>query len=304
MGDQEKKTQTELGIKCIYQYLILTIIINLVITIYAALLFIQGINLVDFSSSNISLLFILIFIILFTIIWLIRGLIYFFNGRVEFDDEHESNVIFASILIIVYITILLINLVYSKGFTGGIALINALSTGFSSSNTIPFIVNIALSTVTFVIFGLALVYIIYQLVHPVKKNKLWILLYFLIAGTFTFNLTYFIGLIFIFKTYKETYYRIHKGWIKIAKTAPCPKCRREIPFDSSSCPYCSIQFKYDPSLEIDSRFIVNTPKLMYVAPKGYTPTQGLSEKEKRRFKTLIAGVVAVILVVAVIIIVL
>ena len=114
----------------------------------------------------------------------------------------------------------------------------------------------------------------------------------------------FTGLILIFKIYKETYNRIHKGWIKIAATAPCPKCGREIPIESNSCPNCSIQFKYDPSLEIDSRFVVNVPKSMYVAPKGYTPTQGLSKKEKRRFKTIIAGIVAVIVVVVVIVIVL
>ena len=58
MGFQEKKSQTELGIKYVYHYFILAIILNLFLTIYALFLFLQGVNLIEFSNSNISFLFI------------------------------------------------------------------------------------------------------------------------------------------------------------------------------------------------------------------------------------------------------
>ena len=301
MGFQEKKTQIELGIKYIYQYFILSIILNLFLTIYTFSLFIQGVNLIEFSNSNISFLFIVIFITLFTLIWLIRGLICFFNGRTEYNEQHESNIIIASILIIVYITILLINLIYSKGYLGGTALISAASAGFSSSNTIQFIINISMSTVALTIFGFALIYIIFELTHPVNKKKVWFWFYFLIVGTFTFNVSYFFGLIFTFKIYRDTYSRIHEGWIKTVKTAPCPKCGKDISIESKACPYCSLKFRYDPSLEIDPKFTIDVPKAMYVAPKGYTPTQGLSQKEKKRFKIILAAIISVVAVVVVVV---
>ena len=301
MGFQEKKILTEYGIKYIYQYFILSIILNLFITIYALILFTQEINLIEFSNSNFSFLLIIIVITLFTLIWLIRGLIYFFNGRTEYNEEHESNIIIGSIFIIIYITILLINIIYSKGYPGGTALISAASAGFTSSNTIPFIINIAISTVGLTIFGFALIYFIFELAHPVNKKKIWFWFYFLILGTFTFNVSYFFGLIFTFKIYKQTYSRLHEGWIKTAKTAPCPKCGKDISIESKACPYCSLKFRYDPSLEIDSRFRVDIPKAMYVAPKGYTPTQGLSQKEKKRFKLILTGFISVVVIVVVII---
>ena len=300
MGQQGKKTQTELGIRYVYQYFILTIILNLIITAYALLLFIQGVNLIDYSNSNISFLFILIFITLFTILWLIRGIIYFFNGKTELNEDHESYVIIATIFIIVYITILIFNLVYSKGYIGGAAIISAISTGFSSSNTIPFIINIGISTVAYTLFGFAMVYLIFELTHPVNKKKIWLWFYFMIVGTFTFNITYFIGLIFIYKIFKETYQRIEEGWVKTSDTAPCPKCRRDVSIDAKTCPYCSLKFRYDPSLEIDPKYTVSIPKAMYVAPKGFTPTKGVSMQEKRRLMYILAGTISVIVIIVLI----
>ena len=300
MGQQGKKTQTELGIRYVYQYFILTIILNLIITAYALLLFIQGVNLIDYSNSNISFLFILIFITLFTILWLIRGIIYFFNGKTELNEDHESYVIIATIFIIVYITILIFNLVYSKGYIGGAAIISAISTGFSSSNTIPFIINIGISTVAYTLFGFAMVYLIFELTHPVNKKKIWLWFYFMIVGTFTFNITYFIGLIFIYKIFKETYQRIEEGWVKTADTAPCPKCGRDVSIDAKTCPYCSLKFRYDPSLEIDPKYTVSIPKAMYVAPKGFTPTKGVSMQEKRRLMYILAGAISVIVIIVLI----
>ena len=300
MGHQGKKTQTELGIRYVYQYFLLSIILNLLITVYALVLFIQGVNLIDYSNSNISFLFIWIFFTLFTMIWLIRGLISFFNGRTEYNEDHESYVIIATILIIVYITILLFNLIYSKGYFGGAALISAISTGFSSINTIPFIVNIAISTVAFTLFGFAMVYLIFELAHPVNKKKVWFWVYFLILGSFTFNISYFIGLLFIYKVFKETYQRIDEGWVKTADTAPCPKCGRDVSVESKTCPYCSLKFRYDPGLEVDPKFTVNIPKAMYVAPRGYTPTKGVSVEEKRRLMYILAGVISAIILIVVI----
>lgn len=301
MGFQEKKSQTELGIKYFYQYFILAIILNLFLTIYALVLFLQGVNLIEFSNSNISFLIIVVFITLFTLIWLIRGLIYFFNGRTEYNEDHESNIIIGSILAIVYITILIINLIYSKGYFGGTALISAASAGFTSSNTISFIINIAISTVTLTLFGFTIIYFIFELAHTVLKKKVWFWFYFLILGAFTFNISYFFALIYTFRIYRETFNRLHEGWIKTAATAPCPKCGKDISVESKACPYCSLQFRYDPSLDIDPKFTVNIPKAMYVAPKGYTPTQGLTVKEKRRFYMVLAGIICVIIIVVLII---
>ena len=301
MGEQEKNTQTELGIKYIGHYFIISIIVTAILTIYGLFLFIQGTNLIEYSNSNFSFLLIVIFITLFTILFLIRGLIYFFNGRAEYNDEHQSNVIVASILIIVYITTLLVNSVYSKGYYGGVALISAASAGFSSNNLIPFITNIALSTATYAIFGFSLIYLVSELAHPINKKRLWFWFYFIIVGTFTFNVSYFFGLAFIFKIYRDTYLRMHEGWIKTARTAPCPKCGRDISIESKSCPYCSIKFKIDPSLEIDPRLSISTPKAMYVAPKGYTPSQGLTKEEKKKFKMIVAGIISIIIVVIVLI---
>lgn len=300
MGVGEPKSLTGSGIKTISQYLIINLFLVLALLLLSVGLFINYGNLIEFSSSSPAFVAVVIFLFIFIYFWLIKGLIAIFNGRKEFGRKHESSVVFGVILIIAYFMIFLITLSYSKGFAGGTVFIATFSTGFSSNFIIQFIVTISLSAAAHLLYGLALLCFIIDLVSKEQRKKIWIAFSLLVLSTFTLSITGIIALILFFKSYREAYYMLEEGKLKAAETAPCPFCNRDIPIDSKTCLYCNREFKKDASIDLDPRFNFELPKSRFEGPNNYIPVEGPTETEKNKLYYLIGIIIVIIIVISLI----
>ena len=300
MGIGESKSLTGAGIKTISQYLIINLFLVSALLLLSVGFFVNYGNLIKFSNSSPT--FVAVVIILFIIIyfWLIKGLVDVFNGRKEFGKKHETSVVFGVILIIAYFMIFLITLSYSKGFAGGTVLIATFSTGFSSDFIIQFIITISLSAAAHLLFGLALLCFIIDLLSKEQRKKIWIAFCLLVLSTFTLSITGIIALILFFKSYREAFYMLEEGTLKAAETAPCPFCNRDIPIDSLNCLYCNKEFKKDASIDLDPRFNFELPKSRFNGPKNYIPVEGPTETEKNKLYYLIGIVIVIIIVISLI----
>ena len=302
MGPRESKSLTGPGIKYLSQYFIINLWLVLAIFLFSVALFANHENLIEFSETSAAYIGVVVFLFLLIFIWLIRGLVDIFNGRKEFDKKHETSVVYGTILIIAYIILFLITLAYSKGFAGGTVFIVAVSTGFSSSFLVQFVATIALSAAAHIILGLALLCFIIDLLSKDQRKKPWIAFGLIVASTFTFGITGLIALILFFKSYRETYYMIEEGKIKVKINAPCPFCNRDIHVESKACPYCDAQFGKEATIDVDPRLSIELPKSRFEVPKGYTPVEGPSEKQKNKLYYLIGIIIVVIIVVSLVIV--
>jgi len=300
MGYGKSKSLTESGIKYISQFFILISLLILAILFFSVALFLNNKNLIEFSISQVSFVGILIFLYLLTFVWLIRGLADIFNGRKEFDEAHESSVILGTILIIIYIFLFLATLAYSKGFAVGTVFIAAVSTGFSSSYLASFIGTIILSLISHILFGLALVNLILNLLPKEQKKKLWKIFYLFVASTFTFGITGLIAYVLFFRSYQEINFMLCEGKLKAAVNAPCPYCNRDIPIESKVCPYCATEFEKDAIIQVDPILSIDVPKTHQDVPKGYAPIKGPTEEEKKKLFRLIGIIIAIIIFIAII----
>jgi hypothetical protein len=79
--------------------------------------------------------------------------------------------------------------------------------------------------------------------------------------------------------------------------APCPFCNRDIPHESKVCPYCGKKFEEISLPEIDTRLNFEPPKMRYKKPKGYSPAEGMSKKQKRLIFYIITITIAVSIIV-------
>ena len=162
MGPTEQKSLTQSGTKYIYQYFFLILCFTVVVLLSSFTLFIGEESWREDSGSTLTFVGVVVFINIIILLLFIIGLAYIFNGRREFDDEHESNVILATILLIVYVVLFLIGVVYSKGFAGGRAFISAASLGFSS-HLFELFVALAVSIASHILFGYAMMYLMGRL---------------------------------------------------------------------------------------------------------------------------------------------
>ena len=299
MGPTEPKSLTQSGTRYIYQYLFLTFCFTLALLLTSVTLFIGGESWLQNQGSALTFVAVDIFIAILILLLLFAGLAYLFNGRREFDNEHESNVILATILLIVYSILFLITLVYSKGFTGGRSFISAASLGFSSH--IPeLVVTLALSIASHIIFGYAMMYLLGRLSTEEQKKRLQKAFYLLVAGNFTLNITGLIAYFMFFKIFQEVHLSLKEGKIKAAVTAPCPQCTRDISIESKACPHCGAKFDEQTPIKIDPRLTIEMPKSEYNLPPGYAPIKGPTEAQKKRVikfvKIIIAVVIAIVAV--------
>lgn len=306
MGPTEPKSLTESGIRYICQYFILTFCFILALLLFSVTLFIGGESWLSNQGSTLTFVAVVVFIAIIILLWLIGSLANIFNGRKEFDTEHESNVILATIFLIVYVILFLIALVYSKGFTGGRAFISAASTGFSS-HIFELVITLALSIAAHILFGFAIIYLIQKLSSEEQKKRLRTALYLLVAGNFTLNITGLIAYFMFLKVYQEVYLSFKEGKIKAAVTAPCPQCNRDISIESQACPYCGAKFDEYPPIKIDPRLTMDVPRSEYKLPPGYAPIKGPTEAQKKRLikfvKIIIAIVIAVVAIYAIYVVV-
>jgi hypothetical protein len=296
----ESKSLTGSGIKYISQYLIINLFLILALLLLSVGLFVNYGNLINFSESSPVFVGVVIFLFILIYFWLIRALVDIFNGRNEFGKKHETSVVFGTVLIIAYFMIFLLTLSFSKGFAGGTVFIATLSTGFSSSYFIQFIVTITFSAASHLIFGLALLCFIIDLISKEQRKKIWIAFSLLVLSTFTFGITGIIALILFFKSYREVYHMLAEGTLKAAVNAPCPFCNRDIPVDSKICYYCSAEFEKDATIDVDPRFNFELPKSRFDGPKNYIPIEGPTETEKNKLYYLIGIVIVVIIVISLI----
>jgi len=298
MGIGESKSLTGVGIKYVSHYLIINLLLVLALLLLSVGLFTNYGNLLDFSESSPAYVAVVIFLFIIIYIWLIRGLVDIFNGRNEFGKKHETSVVFGIILVIAYFIIFLIALSYSKGFAGGTVFISTFSTGFSSDFFIQFIVTITLSAAAHILFGLALLCFIIDLVSKEQRKKIWIAFSLLVLSTFTFSITGIIALILFFKSYREAYYMLAEGTLKAAVTAPCPFCNRDIPVNSKKCYYCNGEFEKEATIDVDPSLNFELPKSRFDGPKNYIPVKGPTESEKNKLYYLIGIVIVVIIVIS------
>lgn len=299
MGPTETKSLTQSGLRYICRYFILNLFFILALLLFSVTLFIGGESWLKNQGSTLTFVAIVVFIAIIILLWLIIGLANIFNGRKEFDTKHEPNVILATILLIVYITLFLVTLVYSKGFTGGRAFISAASIGFSSQ-VLELIVTLVLSIASHIIFGLAMAYLVKEVSSDDQKKRLRTALYLLVAGNFTLNITGLIAYFMFFKIYQEIYLSFKEGKIKAAVTAPCPQCDKDIPVESDVCPHCGTKFDKSAPIKIDPRLTMDAPKSEYTLPPGYAPIKGPTEAQKKKLFRFVKIIIAIIIAIVVV----
>jgi len=297
MGPTEPKSSTQSGIRYIYRYFILNFCFVLALLLFSVTLFIGGESWLLNQGSTLTFIGAVVFMALLILLWLIVGLAYVFNGRHEFDSEHDSNVILATILLIVYAILFLITLVYGKGFTGGRSFISAASLGFSS-HILELVVTLALSIASHIIFGYAMMYLVGRVSSEEQKKRLRKAFYLLVAGNFTLNITGLIAYFMYFKIFQELYLSLKEGKIKAAVTAPCPQCDRDISVESTTCPHCGAKLDEQIPIKIDPRLTIEMPKSDYNLPPGYAPIKGPTEAQKKKLFRFIMIIVAIIVIVA------
>lgn len=291
MGTSDSKSLTESGIKFIYQYFLLQFCV-------ISILMLCSIGLV--FSRDLSVLF-LAFILLELLIffWFLIGLIKLYTGRSEFGQKHEYNIVLGLILILVYFFLFLGELILSGGIFGGSSLVSAAASGFASYITQSAIV-ISLSIASRVFFGLALIYLISELISENVKNYLRNnVFYFFVAGPLTFEITGLLAIRSFYNHYKSIYLSIHEGKFKPAVTAPCPNCDKDIPIESRVCPYCETKFEEHPEMEIDPRLKVEPLKQQFNLPQGYAPVKGPTKEQKEKVILIIGIIIVVIIFVAI-----
>jgi len=296
MGDKEFKSLTEIGLKHIYKYLILHFSLILGLLLISTTLSLNQENLLSLSASRFFFVITVIFLFIIIFIWFIIGLKNMVNGRMEFSDPHESNVLMATSLVIVYLILYFINLTIAEGFTGGTAFVAWASSGFSSSVFLQFFFVIIISINTNLLLGFSLIYLVKKLA---TKNQLIVLkaaYLLLVLGTFTLNITALIAYLLFFKMFRNIYLNINKGILKPAIVSPCPNCSCDIPIESLICKYCGAKFQRKISSELDPRLSFNVPESDYRLKQGYSPMQGLEKKDRRRFIYLVGFIIVSIFV--------
>jgi len=243
MGEEEFKSFTELGLKYIYRYFILHFSLLLILLLISIAFLVTQQNLLSLSASGFFFIIAIIFLFILIFIWLIIGLRHILNGRMEFGEAHESNVILATLLIIAYLIIYFINLTIAQGFTGGAAFIAAASDGFSSSIFLQFFIVIALSVTSDLLFGFSLICLVKKLTTAKQMKKLKVAYVLLVLGTFTINITALIAYILFYKIFKDVHLNISKGLLRPSLIVPCPNCSHEIPIESHICKFCGAKFE-------------------------------------------------------------
>jgi hypothetical protein len=295
MGPTEQKSLTQSGTKYIYQYFFLILCFTLVVLLSSFTLFMGEESWRENQGSTLAFVGVVVFINIIILLFLIVGLAYIFNGRREFDDEHDSNVILATILLVVYVLLFLIAVVYSKGFTGGRAFISAASLGFSS-HLPELVVTLAISITSHILFGYAMIYLMGRLSSEEQKKRLKKAFYLLVLGNFTLNITGLIAYFMYFKIFQEVHLSLKEGKIKAAVTAPCPQCNRDISIESKICPNCGAKFDENNPITIDPRLTIEMPKSDYNLPSGYAPIKGPTEAQKNRLFRFIKIIIALVVI--------
>jgi hypothetical protein len=299
MGYSKSKSQTESGIKYIYQCFIFYFILRISILFVSLVLVLTRNNLYVFTNSTAYYLGFILVVSILILVLLIRGLADIFNGRKEFDETHESNVILGAILLMIYFIIFIINLAHSKGLIGGSTILSVISTGFSTSVIIPFIVTITASMISLAIFSLALTNFVKGVANIEQKERLKKALYLMLLGPVTLDITTLFSLVIFYRVYRDVYFFLNEGHLKAKINAPCPNCNNDISIESLQCPHCGIKFEKDANYEIDPRLSLEPPKDFAEVPKGYTPIEGPTYEEKRRVKNIIISIIATIIIIAV-----
>lgn len=296
MGDKKFKSYTELGLKNIYKYLILHFSLVLCLFLISTFLSFNQENLLSLSSSRFFFVLTIFFLFILIFVLLIAGLKNMLNGRMEFGDQHESNVLMATSLIIVYLILYFINLIIAEGFTGGTAFVAWASSGFSSSIFLQFFFVMIISINTHLILGFSLIYLVKKLATKKQMIVLKTAYILLVLGTFTLNITALIAYLLFYKMFRNIYLNISKEKLKPALVSPCPNCSCDIPIESLICKFCGAKFEKRISDELDPRLNFNIPESDYKLKQGYSPTQGLNKKDRARFIYLIGFIIISIVI--------
>ncbi|MGF3554612.1 MAG: hypothetical protein ACQXXF_04980 [Thermoplasmatota archaeon] len=296
MGISESRSLTETGLKYISRYLILHFSIILCLLLFSTILSFNQENLLSLSASKLFFVIAIIFLFILVFMFLVIGLKHMINGRLEFSDPHESNVILATSLLIIYMILYFINLTIAEGFTGGTAFIAAASCGFSSSVFLQFFFVVVLSVNSHILLGFSLILFVKKLATKKQIRNLRLAYLLLILGTLTINITALIAYLLFFKIYRNVYQNVSKGIIKPALVAPCPKCSYEIPIESRLCMFCGAKFEKKIPDDFDRRLYFNVSKSEYKQKQGYFPMQGLNKEEKKKFLVIVGFIIVSIII--------
>ena len=296
MGEKESLSLTKLGLKYIYKYLILHFSLLLFILLISTALSLYKQNLLTLSASKFFFVIAIVFLFILVFIFLVIGLANIVNGRREFSDRHESNVLSATILIIIYLILYFINLTIAEGLTGGTAFLAAASSGFSLSVFPQFYLVMTLSIISHLLLGYSLIYLVKKLSTDKQMIKLKFTYILLVLGTFTLNITSLIAYLLFYKIFKDIYINIDQGKLKPALVAPCPKCSYDIPIESKICMFCGVKFEKAISDQLDPRLNFNLPESDYKLKHGYYPNQALTKEEKKKLLYFVGLIVVSIVV--------
>ena len=328
MGLTYSKSFTEEGVKRLYQYFLINVLIIFLGLLTIALLLIGitnpqsflyifiAINVLYFTFFLIIILIafesllryfllmalfistglgfiigLLSFYIVFIIslFLLIWGVTYLLIGRKEFGKKHKLFVTIAFGLSIAYFVLYIVNIALS-GLTANIALSSYYLSDVDIAQNL-FLSSI-ISIVQTVLINLAAIFFVYDL----SNKKMFLLIAFVlgILSPFTFGLTGIISLLLYFMLYKSVYDNLYSETKKPKLMVPCPFCNREIPIESSSCIFCGQVFEKHPDFKIEDELGLDMPKKVIQPPEEY---QGNVVLKQKNFLFLLIGVIIAIAVI-------
>jgi len=296
MGNKESKSLTLLGLRYIYKYLLLHFSLILILLLVSTTFSLNQQNLLTLSASEFFFVIIVVLANIVIFIWFVIGLKNLLNGRMEFDDPHESNVILATILIIIYAILYFVNLFIAQGFTGGTAFIAGASNNFFSSISLQFYLIIIFSVVSDLLLGFSLFYLVKNLTTEDQIKRLKTSCVLLALGTFTVNITALVAFILFYKIYKEVYLNINLGKLKAAVVAPCPFCSSEIPIESQVCKFCGARFEKKVSNEPNIKIDFEAPEIKYKFERGNLPIQKITREGKIKLLYFIGFIILCIFI--------
>lgn len=284
-----------------YMYLMIfvQIIIGLILIIGSLN---EGISeILEMIFSSIVFIAIICIFDLFILFWLFWGFLYMARGRKELNKDHEIKVMIASAFLIPSMILFVMQIIFSKGLiisSSAFYLVNSESSlaNILVQNQFLLIISIVLP----ILFAFSFALFINELLTGKYKKSSYYTWGFLIVSPLTFNITALYAYLKFYNIYHLLHKKLLKANLKPTDRAPCPFCNQEIPIDSKICQYCNAKFEKNEETEIDPRFCIELPKDKQMTPQAYSFMKGPSKAQKNKVKIIIIGVIAIIVVTAVI----
>lgn len=298
-----KTSEGLLRISKFLRYMYLMIIIQIIIGLILILGSLnEGISeVLEMIFSSVVFIAIISIIDVFILFWLFWGFLYMAQGRKEINKEHEIRVMIASAFLIPSMILFVMQIIFSKGLiisSSAFYLVDAESSlaTILVQNQFLLIISIVLP----ILLAFSFLFFINELLTGKDKKSSFYTWGLLILSPFTLNITALYAYLKLYNIYHLLHKKLLEANLKPTDRAPCPFCNQEIPIDSQICQYCNAKFEKHEETEIDPRFCIEIPKDKQMTPQAYSFMKGPSNKQKNKVKIIIIGVIAIIVVTAVI----